>query len=137
MIVFECEKTGLLTRKLSSKEAQIVLANLKKDDTGYPVEGLYAATVRCERQGKLPRMIVRDLPKRIVSAAGIKAALKKRSMRCADGAVQEIEKAVNVVLDLAIQIARNDMRKTIKAGDINGSNGLSLAPAKRGLRRAK
>ena len=130
-IVFEGGPDRDRTKPMTASEARQVIAARRKGPNGEFIETLYHTAQRLGRQGELRSVVPIDKPKRILSSAGIRAALKKRGYLCGEGTVEEIENAVSLLIDFAVHVARSDKRRTIKPGDINGSNALQIESARK------
>lgn len=50
----------------------------------------------------------------------IRTLLNKKGMRVSAGAAEALQREVNIILDVAVKLARQDCRKTVKACDIRG-----------------
>lgn len=128
-IVFEGGPDGEKTKPMTAAEARQVIAACRKG------ESLYHAARRLSRQGEIRNLSPRENPKRILSAAGVRAALKKRGYLCGEGTVSEVEAAVGMLIDFAVHNARSDKRRTIKPGDVNGNTALRVEGSRSARRK--
>jgi histone H3/H4 len=124
------------TKPLTAAEARKVIEARKKGPNGEFIETLYHTVERLSRHGELRSAPPREKPKRILSTAGIRAALRKRGYLCGEGTVEEMERAVSLLIDFAVHIARIDKRKTIKPGDVSGTNAVWIEASGRGRKKS-
>lgn len=84
-------------------------------------EPIGSALKRLGRKDKVDRLF-QEVPKRIVSSAGVKAALKARGYHCSSDASDAVEKEIIRILDAAIHCARMNKRRTVRGSDVTGQS---------------
>lgn len=106
------------TSKRGYNKADLELALKEKLDN----ETLFNTLIRLERQGKVGTPNQLPEQKRLVNARAIKGILKARDIRVGEGTIEEIERAVTIIIDIAAKMAKLCGRKTLKPEDVTGKS---------------